>query len=113
MAVLNIRKVDEELAHQIRMEACAAGVDVRVWVIEQLAKACGMAGRHMAPARKRQSNKRMPATVATPPSLPPEAHEETNGGLQQLTSAGLPRCQQHDSSGWQCRLAEGHGNNCM
>src|SRR5271165_1931696 len=41
---LHVRKVDGELMRQIRMEAAAADVHVREWVISVLARACGFAG---------------------------------------------------------------------
>ena len=111
---LHVRKVDGELMRQIRMEAAAAGVDVRVWVIEQLARACGLAGRHQAQVMKRKAAPRSSRSVALDQALgePPKA-PTTAGTLRPLTSHGLPRCQNHDDTCWQCRLPEGHGNNCM
>jgi hypothetical protein len=136
MAVLSIRKVSEELAYQVRLEAAAAGVDIRVWVIEQLEAACGLRRkavrsgrrarvrveskgkgriRRAAPEARAHQDDAQTDRGTVEPGLEDgrSSGEETNGALKQFTASGSPRCQSHDDTGWQCRLADGHGNTCF
>src|SRR5271165_5025592 len=138
---LHVRKVDGELMRQIRMEAAAAGVTIREWVTSVLARACGFAGeaaredvingrlklfsqavrvgcrsgRRSKVKGKGRSGQAAPGRVVVEPGLEDgrSSGEETNGTLKQFTASGSPRCQKHDDTGWQCRLTDGHGNNCM
>jgi hypothetical protein len=138
---LHVRKVDGELMRRIRLEAAAADVHVREWVISVLARACGFAGEaarqdvingrlklfrqavgvgcrpriRSKVKGKERSGQAAPERVVVEPGLEDgrSSGEETNGALKQFTASGSPRCQKHDDTGWQCRLTDGHGNNCM
>jgi hypothetical protein len=112
MSVIYIREVGDELMRQIRMEAASAGVTVPTWALHQLGIACGMVKPVRSDARTKAARARRPRVdaqhraPATPTPIEATATKE-------LTASGLPRCQSHDDTGWQCRLADGHGNNCM
>jgi hypothetical protein len=139
---LHVRKVDGELMRQIRMEAAAAGVHVREWVISVLERACGFPGeaarqdvingrlellrqavgvgcrsaRRSKAKGKGRSGPAAPEGGTVNPDLQDcrsIAEEEEPGTLKALTAGGQPRCQQHDETGWQCRLMAGHESKCM
>ena len=125
----------------MRMEAAAADVHVREWVISVLARACGFAGEaaredvingrlelfsqtvgvgwrsgvRSKVKGKGRSGQAAPERGVVEPGLEDgrSSGEETNGALTLLTASGLPRCQNHDDTGWQCQLTDGHTTNCM
>ena len=132
MAVLNIREVPEEVAQAVRVEAAAAGLNLRDWIIGTLAAACTSrvvstknGGARPSPKRRSfaqrpASGPVLPATEAKQVEVRPaeEQHEAAPVAgdpavLDRVASASRLCLKPYGALvGQLCQLSAGHGGKC-